>query len=152
MGKPSHFSQMSMFMSFINLYLITCRIFCAKGITVSQIFCELLHFEMMVHVLLNIFLHFFFFLFFHFLSEFCLATLAGFSHRRSQISCFMGNFILFGDLGMDIFIYLSPFSVRQTLTMAMLHWRRFCSILIWIFINPKSSGKFTINSQVGEDR
>jgi hypothetical protein len=25
-----------------------CRIFCAKGITVSQIFCELLHFEMLV--------------------------------------------------------------------------------------------------------
>jgi hypothetical protein len=26
----------------------TCRIFCAKGITVSQIFCELSHFEMLV--------------------------------------------------------------------------------------------------------
>jgi hypothetical protein len=25
-----------------------CRIFCANGITASQIFCELLHFEMLV--------------------------------------------------------------------------------------------------------
>jgi hypothetical protein len=34
----------------VLLIYITCRIFCAKGITVtvSQIFCELLHFEMLV--------------------------------------------------------------------------------------------------------
>jgi hypothetical protein len=32
----------------VLLIYITCRIFCAKGITVSQICCELLHFEMLV--------------------------------------------------------------------------------------------------------
>jgi hypothetical protein len=32
----------------VLLIYITCRIFCAKGITVSQIFCELLHFDMLV--------------------------------------------------------------------------------------------------------
>jgi hypothetical protein len=32
----------------VLLIYITCRIFCAKGITVSQIFCELLHFEILI--------------------------------------------------------------------------------------------------------
>jgi hypothetical protein len=32
----------------VLLIYITCRIFCANGITLSQIFCELLHFEMLV--------------------------------------------------------------------------------------------------------
>jgi hypothetical protein len=109
----------------VLLIYITCRIFCAKGITVSQICCELLHFEMLVlenlekvifiyfwslnkelywntinfndimcdvWALLNILLHFgmdkmyqraiFTFPLF---SEFCLATLARFSHKRSHL-------------------------------------------------------------------
>jgi hypothetical protein len=43
--QPKSFFQMSMFMCFyINLYLVS-NILCN---TVSQIFCELLHFEMLV--------------------------------------------------------------------------------------------------------
>jgi hypothetical protein len=38
----------------VLLIYITCRIFCAKGITVSQIFCELLHFEFEMLVLENL--------------------------------------------------------------------------------------------------
>jgi hypothetical protein len=47
-------TQAKSFFSDVNVYVlliyIMCRIFCAKGITVSQIFCELpvLHFEIVV--------------------------------------------------------------------------------------------------------
>jgi hypothetical protein len=44
----SFFHQMSMFMCFINLYHVHNILCKAEGITVSQIFCELLHFEMLV--------------------------------------------------------------------------------------------------------
>jgi hypothetical protein len=41
------FSDVNVYLCVLLIY-VTCRIFCAKGITVSQIFCELLHFEMLV--------------------------------------------------------------------------------------------------------
>jgi hypothetical protein len=41
-------SDLEPFFAEILLIYITCRIFCAKDITVFQISCELLHFEMLV--------------------------------------------------------------------------------------------------------